>query len=250
MKRFLCIGCEVLARPLYMAAAVSPNVVDIHLLRRGLHNTPRDLQSSLQETIDRFAGHGYDAILLGYGLCGNGTAGLRAASIPLVIPRVHDCIGLLLGDPARYRQEYDQVPGTYWYTRDFMERTDGDSKFTSMGSTTADEMQKQYEIFVQKYGRENADYLMEVMGSWQSHYERAAFIGMGIAEEGDFEQETRLTASQRGWRFEKLAGDLVMFRGLLNGNWGEGFIVIPPGQRAGLAYNDQIFRVEPYEPEG
>ena len=248
MKRYLCIACEVLARPLYLAAATSCNVVDIQLLRRGLHNTPKALLSTLQSQIDQAEGQGYQALLLGYGLCGNGTAGLQSRSIPLVIPCVHDCIGLLLGDPVRYRQQYDQTPGTYWYTQDFMERTDGDSKFSAMGSTSDDEMQTQYDSFVLKYGRENADYLMEVMGSWQSHYERAAFIDLGLMDNSVFEQETQSAAAQRGWRYEKLAGDLIMFRNLLNGDWDDNFIVIPPHHSVGLAYNECIFTVQSNEP--
>ena len=248
MKRYLCIACEVLARPLYLAAATAANVIDIQLLQRGLHNQPRDLKSALQEQIEQAEGRGYSAVLLGYGLCGNGTAGLRAGSIPLVIPRVHDCIGLLLGGPERYQVQYDQAPGTYWYTQDFMERFDGASKFSSMGSTSDDEMQKQYAEFVTKYGRENADYLMEVMSSWQSHYERAAFIDLGLMDVSGFEQETHQVADQRGWRFEKLSGDLVLFRGLFNGDWengpAENFLVVPPGQAIGLSYGTDIFRCD------
>ena len=86
MNHYLCIACEVLARPLYMAAATSRNVVDIQMLRRGLHNTPKSLQSSLQEQIDEAENRGYQALLLGYGLCGNGTADLQARSIPLGHP--------------------------------------------------------------------------------------------------------------------------------------------------------------------
>jgi hypothetical protein len=250
MNRFLCIACEVLARPLYLAAATSRNVVDIQLVRRGLHNTPRDLQTALQEQIDRADRQDYQAVLLGYGLCGNGTAGLQARSIPLVIPRVHDCIGLLLGDPARYRSQYDQTPGTYWYTQDFMERQDGDAKFSSLGSTTADEMKKQYDVFVAKYGQENADYLMEVMGSWQSHYERAAFIDLAITDASVYEQETRAAAAKHGWRFEKLAGDLLMFRSLLDGDWQSGdgshFQLVPAGHRLEQSYTDCIFLAAPY----
>lgn len=250
MSRYLCIACEVLARPLYLAAATSPNVVDIQLLRRGLHNTPRELNEALQLQIDQAEQSGYQAVLLGYGLCGNGTANLQARSIPLVIARVHDCIGLLLGDPARYRQQYDETPGTYWYTQDFMERTDNDSKFMSLGSTSDDELKLQYDAFVEKYGQENADYLMEVMGSWQKHYERAAFIDLGLGDAADFEREARSTAQQRGWRYEKLAGDLILFRNLLNGEWGDDFQVVPPGGTLHQSYKDCVFSLAPDEPDG
>ena len=39
-------------------------------------------------------------ILLGYGLCGNGLDGLSARHTRLVLPRAHDCIGLLMGGTA------------------------------------------------------------------------------------------------------------------------------------------------------
>ena len=51
----------------------------------------------------------YDAILLGYGLCGNGLAGVTARHTRLVLPRAHDCIGILMGSrgppPGLFRGE-------------------------------------------------------------------------------------------------------------------------------------------------
>jgi hypothetical protein len=59
------------------------------------------MRPQLQERIDTADGNGYDAILLGYALCGRGTEGLRAGKTKLVLPRAHDCIGLLMGDRHR-----------------------------------------------------------------------------------------------------------------------------------------------------
>ncbi|HSW43038.1 MAG TPA: DUF1638 domain-containing protein, partial [Patescibacteria group bacterium] len=103
--RLLALTCEVLARSVYLCAARSPHVVDVHLHRRGLHDDPPNLRALLQAEIDA-AGTPYDAIVLAYGLCGAATAGLRAASIPLVVPRAHDCITLFLGSRDRYTAEF------------------------------------------------------------------------------------------------------------------------------------------------
>ncbi len=107
--RLKCIGCEVLARPLYLSAAYSPHTVDIEMLRYGLHQQSNDLRTRLQTAIDAAEGKGYDAVVLAYGLCGKSTEGLRARSIPLVLPRAHDCITIFLGSRQRYLQEFEQL---------------------------------------------------------------------------------------------------------------------------------------------
>ena len=245
MTRSLCIACEIFARPLYLSAAYSPLVIDIELLERGLHNQPETLKESIQRQIDQAEGRGYDAILLGYGLCGNGTAGIKARSTQLVIPRVHDCISLLLGDPRRYQEQFENNPGTYWYSQDFLERADSEGKFSSMGPISDEELSRQYDKFVIKYGKENADYLMEVMGGWQSHYNRAVFIDLEIYKNEAVQERVRSDTAGRGWAFEKLAGDLILFRQLLNGEWMEmpsEFIVIPPNHSIEPSYDTNIFR--------
>ena len=62
----------------------------------------------------RLMGGGYDAILLGYALCGRGTEGLRAGKTQLVLPRLHDCIGLLMGSHQAYMAYFEGHPGVYY----------------------------------------------------------------------------------------------------------------------------------------
>jgi hypothetical protein len=109
--RLKCLGCDALARPLYLCAAHSPHVVDVTLFRLGLHNEPSNLRDRLQAQIDATSGQGYDAVLLAYGLCGKSTAGLIARDVPVVIPRAHDCIMLFLGGRGRYREQFERHPG-------------------------------------------------------------------------------------------------------------------------------------------
>ena len=238
MAKYLCIACEVLARPLYLAAATSPNIVDIELVQKGLHNTPVHLRQRLQEIVDR--AEGYDAILLGYGLCGQATAGLIPRNVPLVVPRAHDCITLFLGSRERYLQQFNDYPGTYWYAQDYIEREDGSGAALSMGSGSDTDLQAVYDEYVQKYGRDNADYLMGVMGAWQQHYRRAAFIDMGVAEGAAVEARAQAEAARRGWSFDRLSGDLVLIRRLLEGDWEEDFLVVPPGQQVVMTYDDGV----------
>ena len=238
--RLKCLGCDALARLVYLCAAQSPHIVDVELFKLGLHNNPSDLRERLQGHIDAAAGQRYDAVVLAYGLCGQATAGLVARDIPVVIPRAHDCITLFLGDRERYRQEFEKLPGTYWYALDYVERRDGTGTTLSLGSGVETDIEKVYDEYVQKYGKDNADYLMEVMGAWQSHYQRAVFIDMGVGDGAAVEAKARDEATRRGWIFERFAGDLVLIRRLLAGDWETDFLVVDPGQQITMTYDHHV----------
>ena len=107
--RFKMISCEVFARLVYHAAAKSPHILDIEFTELRSHVNPDKLRGQIQTIIDSTPDH-YDAILLGYGLCGNGTAGLKARSIPLIIPRAHDCCTIFLGSRQALSTGKPQCP--------------------------------------------------------------------------------------------------------------------------------------------
>jgi len=236
--RLKCLGCDVLARPLYLCAAHSPHIVDFQLFERGLHNTPVLLRAKLQEHIDLAAGQGYDAVLMAYGLCGQATAGLIARDVPVVVPRAHDCITLFLGGRLRYNAQFASEPGTYWYNLDYVERDKGAG--SGLGAGIGSDGEKVYQEYVEKYGQENADYLMEVMGAWQAHYKRAAFIDMGVGDGSKVEAQARGDAERRGWMFDKVMGDLVLVRRLVDGDWADDFLTLQPGERIKMTYDEAV----------
>ena len=236
-----CLSCEALARPVYLCAAQSPHIVDVELFRIGLHNEPPHLRAQLQARIDTLNDPAYDAIVLAYGLCGQATAGLRARDRPLVIPRAHDCITLFLGSRARYKEQFERHPGTYWYALDYMQRREGVGTTLSLGSgLDTGNIQDLYDEYVEKYGQDNADYLMEVMGAWQNHYNRAVYIDLGVGDGSVIELQTQEEADRRGWTFERVAGDLVLIRRLLNGDWAQDFLILQPGEQIAMAYDDAV----------
>jgi len=123
--RILLIGCEVIIRELCDAVARSPHVVDARFLSKGLHDRgARAMRAGLQAAIDEAEADAekYDAIALGYGLCGNGRAGLEARSVPLVLPRPHDCITLLMGSRTEFERYFQDHPGVYYRSTGWVER--------------------------------------------------------------------------------------------------------------------------------
>jgi Protein of unknown function (DUF1638) len=234
------ISCNILARSVYLCAARSPHVVDVELLHRGLHAEPLSLREQLQGAIDA-TGPEYDAVVLAYGLCGGATAGLKAAAIPLVLPRAHDCITLFLGNRAEYARRFAANPGTYWYVQDYVERDDEPTGWgLGAGSESESALEQRYALFVEKYGRDNADYLMETLGGWHSHYDHAAFVDMGVGDAEGAVAKARAEAERRGWAFERLAGDLVLVRRLLDGDWADDFLVVQPGEQVVMSYDEDV----------
>lgn len=238
-----CLGCEALARMIYLCAAHSPHVVDVSLFPLGLHNQPKQLRTTLQNEIDAVSGKDYEYITLAYGLCGQAIAGISARETPIVIPRAHDCITLFLGDRKRYMEQHEQCPGTYWYTKDYIERgmLSGTNIIWGLGSDG--NIQSTYEEFVEKYGQENADYLMQVLGNWQSSYKRAVYVDLGTGDGQSVEDIARKEATQNNWIFERMLGDLTLIRRLLAGEWNDDFLIVPAEKQISTVYDDKIINI-------
>ena len=230
--KLYAVVCEALARESYHAASESPHVVRLSVKEFGLHNQPDDLRASVQDEIDRASGGEYDAILLAYGLCSRGTADLVARDTPLVIPRAHDCITLLLGSNDRYQREFAEHPGTYYYSPGWIERKEGEvsqGDFFVVKNVEAEERLREY---TELYGEENALYLMEQESQWLAHYNRAVFINMGLGDVEYYRRFTEEVARSHEWSFEELAGDLRLVDLLFRGDWDPAeFLIVSPGQR-------------------
>lgn len=236
--RLKAIVCEVLAREFYLCAAKSKSVVDIEFVDKALHDDPEELREELQSKIALASEGGYEAVLLGYGLCSNGTAGLRAVGVPLIIPRAHDCITFFLGSKERYMEEFSRHPGTYYYIPGWIERRG------ERVERKTQQVRSQYKEWVEKFGENNARYLLEIMGGWVGRYARAAYIDTGLVDKEEYVRRTKAVAEERGWIFEELQGDLSLIQRFLDGEWEEeDFLVIPPFKAISASHDDSILKV-------
>ncbi|MCP4753259.1 MAG: hypothetical protein GY866_20405, partial [Proteobacteria bacterium] len=61
-----------------------------------------------------------------------------------------------------------------------------------------------------------------------------------------FEKHARSEADKKSWKFDKLKGDLRLFRQLVDGQWDEAdFLVVPPGHTIQTAFEpDVILKAE------
>ena len=245
--RLQLILCDMLALPAEHLAAESPHEIIVTDLSASLHVEPLPLRDRIQEHIERIEAEDpeVDAILLGYGLCGGATAGLVAHRVPLVLPRAHDCVTIFLGSRDRYQQEQESTPGTYWFTEDNVKRGNAFMGALLGSSERSDGVKATYDEYVEKYGQENADYLMEALGEWQQHYSRGAFLETGMAPDDVARERAREETENRGWRFETVLSDLGLLERMLGGEWNDDFLVIQPGETVAQSYGDDVVKAVP-----
>ena len=234
--RLKLIACEVLYREMCAAVARSPHQVDIEFLPKGLHDLGGPaMRARLQEATDRVDATQHEAVLLGYALCGNGVAGLVSRTLPLVIPRAHDCIALLMGGRDQYRSYFENHPGVFFRSTGWLER----------GQDLDQAAVYTLEALIARYGEDNGRYLFEQFNGYERNYRQLAYIATGLEPDGSFEQQAREEAARRGWQFEIIRGDLRLFERLVAGDWDENdFLVVPPGWRVKPTYDDSVIDKE------
>ncbi len=250
--RLKLIACKALFRELSYLAAVSKNTVDITWMRQGFHNEPELLHTLLQQEIDaveagtdphsfrvRERGDGenpgdFDAILLGYGLCSNATAGIRAKAHRIVIPRAHDCITLFLGSKERYASCFSQIPGCFWYTASWVENAG------MPGREMRERQAKRYAAM--GYDEETIEFLLEATDSMKN-YRSAAYVSMPFGDNPRYSAMTKDTAEYYGWEYHELPGDLSLLERFIAGDWNEeDFLVLEPGEAAVQSVDELVIR--------
>ena len=223
--RLQFVACKVLQKEAYLCSGYSKNIVDIVFLPQGLHNEPDKLRNELLkalEVTEDSKGRPYDATLLGYGLCSNGVVGLNA-KIPIIIPRAHDCITLLLGSREKYQQYFDSHKGVYWYSNGWI------ATETQPGKERYEETLKEY---IQKYGQDNAEYLMEMEQNWMKEYNWATFIDWQLGTSEQEKQYTKKCAEFMNWKYDEIKADRALMQKLVDGDWNEDeFLTVKPGQK-------------------
>jgi len=218
------IACQVLQDLLerLLPESLAQNVT---FMDYGLHRVPSKMAGTLQDVINDIKEP--SLVVLGYGLCGNGLKGIKAGAHTLLAPRTDDCIAILLGSYRAYMREFQDVPGTYYLTKGWLES----------GSNPLQE----YEEYVPKYGAKAA---MWIMDQQYQNYERLMLVTHDQADMEQYRPKAQAVAQFcERWdiRYEERLGSDDYVRRLIkaaealgNGHeppdWlGRDFVLVPPG---------------------
>ncbi|ATW27992.1 hypothetical protein DCMF_27460 [Candidatus Formimonas warabiya] len=207
MNKTKILACRTLEDEIL---AILPENLDHEFLEYGLHNTPDKLRQELQKRIEE--AQEYETLLFGYGLCSNGVAGLKSPKHTIVVPRVHDCISLLLGSRKQYDTEFEQFPATYYLSKGWIKQK-GDPL-------------SGYYRYLEKYGEENARW---VMHEEYKNYQRVVFIHT-VGDCDEYVKYSQEVADFLKVKFCEIQGSLSYFEKLVKGEWDKEFLIIPPGR--------------------
>jgi hypothetical protein len=191
---------------------LTDRAVEFHFVSMGLHRWPDKLREELRGVLAQSAG--VERVVLAFGLCGGAVAGLTAPDLPLFIPRVHDCIPVLMGNRPGYEDLMRQEKGTYFLTGGWLE-----------GERT---VFTEYRRVRDKYGEKKA---RRVMATMFDAYRRVVFIHTGHPREAQHNETGKELAVLLGLDFFERVGDNAWLARIVNGPWeADRFITLAPGE--------------------
>ena len=211
------IACAVLGVDIkHLTRQLGLNVA-FKFLEAGLHDRPDLLRHHLQEAIDTVSAAGQAGrIVVGYGVCGRGTVGIQSRQIPLVLPKVHDCIAMYLGGPEAYREQFKKFPGTYYISAGWYREKAIPVSQRKLQAWFGDQ-RIHYADIARQHGDDAARQTIDFLNSWQKNYQRAAYIDTGTRDGSEYEDHTKEMAAAYGWAYEKISGSLALMEAMLVG---------------------------------
>lgn len=241
--RIALLACSVFEREIALHAQEAKHIAEVRFFEMGLHDRPDRLRAVLRENLEALdARPDIEAVVLAYGLCGRGTAGLAPQSHRLVIPRAHDCVTVFMGGKEAYAEHQRRCPGCYYYTPGWNRgrRVPGPERVDLLRAEYAD-----------KFPADDVEFLLQVEREQWALHDLATYLDLGTDDAETEAAYARRCAEWLGWKFERLPGDPALLRDLLWGKWDGGrFQIVEPGRRLAHSPDESIFRAELPTPPG
>ena len=210
------VACETVRKELEQALKNTGRDYPVLWLESGLHSVPANLHKRLVEALTRAKDIG-DLVLLAMGFCGNSVAGLTANGFQLIVPKVDDCITLLLGSSEK-RQKISREYAAYFLTQGWLQ---GERNII-----------RELQYMKEKFGEKQAREIGKMM---YHHYRTLVLLDTGVDSMEELRTNTAGISSEFGWKQETVQATLGYLEKLLTGPWDQDlFIVKNPGEKIEL----------------
>jgi hypothetical protein len=204
------IACKTIEDELNLALEQTGLAYPIEWLESGLHSVPKDLNAKLRDVL---SGIRADRVLVAMGFCGNSIQDIKAGDFELIIPRVDDCISLLLGG-VKKRIEISRQYDAYFLTDGWLR---GERN-----------VWVEYQLTLEKYGEKRAALLAK---SLFGHYRSLCLLDSGAMPIDELIDKTTDIAETLNLKQEVVPASIEYIKLLLTGPWSEEmFIVRQPGE--------------------
>lgn len=193
------IACSVMKPELEALVGNDPSY-ELRYLDSTLHDTPKKMPALLQEQVDAVESYA-SSIVLGYGFCSNGIAGVKAPKQGILVPRVHDCIALFMGSIKTYDAQFKSKPGTYYLTPGWV-------------AEDRDPLGYMKKDYIPKMGKERAEIGTKLTFN---NYTHITFIDTGVDDAGPLRKITQENATFLEKKYGEIKGSLDYFKKILFG---------------------------------
>lgn len=209
-KKRTLISCAMLENEVNYILKKTDTDLPVIWIDRGLHNTPEKLNRLLLEQIDQLQDQ--DEILLTFGLCGNGTAGLVSPNTILRLPKFDDCINMLACRQPRTERKQTLI----------------DTLYLTRGWTLDEEgILQQYKTISETYDEETCDFILQTL---YSSYHTLAVINTGCYDLKSVEQYADTAAGYLGFNRKTIPGNITTLEHLITGTEDSNILTLAPGE--------------------
>ena len=179
-------------------------------IESGLHERPKKLAEAVEE---KLADASAERILLCIGQCGNSLIGMSSGEHELILPKVDDCLSLLIGS-TRQKAKLALEDRAFFLTKGWLK---GESTIMS-----------QYKRSVEKYGE---DIALSIIETLYANYKTMGLIDTGTSPIDELWEQTNDVSWLLQFDRKIYKGTIGFIEQLLTGPWDDGrFIVKKPGE--------------------
>lgn len=206
------IACEMLRPEVESILKETALDYEVIWIEAALHVTPKLLNTRLQEVFDTITD--CERILMPFGDCGGALKDLCTGDFETIIPKVDDCLTLLLGSAQKRERLSCEMP-TFYLSLGWIKQK-------------SNIIDGYYEM-VKKYGEDTAKMLAETM---YGNYKRVALIDTGVGDYNELLSYEKTLKNLFGFEKFPVKGTTAYLRKLFVGPWSDGdFRIIPPNSR-------------------